>query len=50
MHIKGGKPIKNIRCLDKLDPIELDILARGEMAKSTIKVTRNTGQTAKLIL
>ena len=48
MHVKTGKPIQNIRRFHQLDPVELDILSGGEMTKATVKITRNTSQTAKL--
>ena len=48
MHFKTGKPVQNIWRLDKLDPVELDVLAGGEMPEATVKITGDSGKSTHL--
>ena len=48
MHVNRGKIVKNVRRLMKLDPVKLDILAGGEMAKTKVELAGNGSKTTHL--
>ena len=48
MHLQTGEPVQNVRRLDRLDPVELDVLAGGEMAEAAVEITGDPGQPPQL--
>jgi len=48
MHLDIGERVQDIRHIDQLDPVILEIGARSEMAVATIPFAPNHGELAKL--
>ena len=48
MHLHAGQLGKNVGHVHQLDPVELDILAGGEMAEALVIFARDMGQLAHL--
>jgi hypothetical protein len=49
VHVESRQPVKNIGGIDKPDPVELDVLAGREVPETTIEITGDAGQPAKLV-
>jgi hypothetical protein len=48
VHVDCGQPVHHIRAAGQRDPVELQVLARGEVAVAAVELARDAGQLAQL--
>jgi hypothetical protein len=48
VHLDGGEIGQDVRHVDQLRPVELDVLPRGEMAVALVVFARDVGEHAQL--
>ena len=48
VHVDGGQAFEDVRHLGQFDPVELHVLARGEVAVATVEIPGDAGQGTQL--